>query len=107
MHESAVSAVCRHELCYFKAGAFRENNTVKHTVDKVARSTGQDQRTADQQTFVVFFLHQFLHIDKTEHHRDQAEERQCDFAELTAKLQSICHALILDEMNEEPVGDHR
>lgn len=106
VEETAVAAAGRHELRYFVADAVIEDKPVEHAIYQVAGRSGQDQGTTDQQPRAVFFPDKLFHVEEAGYYRYQPEGGEQDLAEIAAKLETIGHPFILNEMDAEPVGEN-
>lgn len=106
MEEAAITAACRHKLRYFIADAVVENKAVEHAIYQVASCACQDEGATDQQTGAVFFPDELFDVYETSHYCYQPEGGQQDLAEITAKLETIGHPFIFDEMDTEPIGEN-
>src|SRR5665213_2077003 len=76
-------------------GAFFKNESVEHAVDQIAQRPRKNQSRTDNISVVIVFLNERPDIIDTENNRSQPEQREEHFSEISAKLPSPGHALIL------------
>ncbi len=82
-----------------------EDESIKHTVEQVAKGAGIDERSAAKKTPMVFFADEMAKVEGAENDGDEAEEGEYDLSEIAAKLPTPGHTYIFYKMEAEPMAE--